>query len=132
MDEQDNLLKVTETHEIMKNADGTYTSKEGADLSDDTLVSMNMWGVTPEFIGILQKKFVEFLRDVKPEDLTAEYLLPTIMDELLQSGQATVKVLSSSDRWFGVTYVEDKDGVEQAFKQLVDDGVYGETLWADR
>lgn len=132
MDDKYNLVKVTETHEIMKNPDGTYTSKEGAKLSDDTLVSMNMWGVTPEYIGILQDKFVEFLSRIEPDDLTAEYLLPTIMDDLLQSGQVTVKVLSSSDRWFGVTYVEDKVNVEQAFKQLVDDGIYGESLWGDK
>lgn len=132
MDEQDHLVNITETHGIMRNADGTYTSEEGISLTDDTLVSMNMWGVTPEFIRILQDRFVEFLQQVKPDDLKAEYLLPTIIDDLLQAGQVSVKVLSSSDRWFGVTYVEDKEGVVQAFKQLVSDGVYRENLWADR
>ena len=131
MDESENLVKITETHEIMKNEDGTYTSEEGTDLCDDTLVSMNMWGLTPEFIGILQDKFVGFLQNMNPKDLKAEYLLPTIIDDLLQNGQAEVKVLSSSDRWFGVTYAEDKDSVVQAFKQLVADGVYGAKLWED-
>lgn len=131
-DAQDNLVKITETHEIMRQKDGAYTSEEAISLSDDTLVSMNMWGVTPEFINILQDRFVEFLKQVQPGDLKAEYLLPTIIDDLLQSGQAAVKVLSSSDRWFGVTYAEDKDSVMQAFKQLVEDGVYGEDLWSDR
>lgn len=129
MDDAENLVKITETHEIMRNADGSYTSEEGVSLSDNTLVSMNMWGVTPEFIGILQDKFVEFLQNMNPEDLKAEYLLPTIMDDLLQENRATVKVLSSSDRWFGVTYTEDKDSVVRAFKQLVYDGVYSESLW---
>lgn len=129
MDEAENLIKITETHEIMRNADGSYTSEEGTSLFDDTLVSMNMWGVTPEFIGILQDKFVEFLQNMNPKDLKAEYLLPTIIDDLLQEKQVTVKVLSSSDRWFGVTYAEDKDSVVQAFKQLVADGVYSESLW---
>lgn len=132
MDEKENLLNITETHEVMRNADGTYTSKEGIALSDDTLVSMNMWGVTPEYINILQDRFIEFLSRIKPGDLKAEYLLPTIMDDLLQSGQITIKVLSSSERWFGVTYIEDKEGVIQAFKQLVDDGIYSENLWERR
>ena len=129
MDENDNLITINETHEIARGADGTYTSEEGLDLSDETLVSMNMWGVTPEYIGILEDKFEEFLQNMDPADLKAEFLLPIIMDDLLKSGQSTVKVLSSSDRWFGVTYQEDKDSVVAAFKQLVADGVYGENLW---
>ena len=129
MDAENNLIAIKETHEISRNADGTYSSEEGADLSDDTLVSMNMWGVTPEFIDILQDKFVEFLQQVKPGDLKAEYLLPTIIGELLEKEQVQVKVLSSSDRWFGVTYIEDKESVVKAFRQLVADGVYGESLW---
>ncbi len=129
MDAENNLVAIKETHEISRNADGTYSSEEGADLSDDTLISMNMWGVTPEFIDILQDKFVEFLQQIKPGDIKAEYLLPTIIGDLLEEGQVQVKVLSSSDRWFGVTYVEDKESVEKAFRQLVADGVYGESLW---
>lgn len=129
MDEAEKLVKITETHGIMKKEDGSYISEEGIELSDDTLVSMNMWGVTPEFISILQDKFTEFLQQMDSEDLKAEYLLPTIIDDLLQKGQISVKVLSSSDRWFGVTYVEDKDSVVQAFKQLMADGIYSERLW---
>ena len=129
MDEKENLVKITETHEILRDSDGNYTSEEDTILTEDTLVSMNMWGVTPEFIGILQDKFVEFLKQMHPEDLKAEFLLPTIIDDLLQKRQAEVKVLSSSDRWFGVTYAEDKESVVQAFQQLVADGVYGYNLW---
>lgn len=129
MDADNNLIAIKETHEISRNADGTYSSEEGVDLSDDTLVSMNMWGVTPEFIDILQDKFIEFLQQVKPGDIKAEYLLPTIIGELLEKEQVQVKVLSSSDRWFGVTYIEDKESVVKAFRQLVADGVYGESLW---
>lgn len=131
MDEKNQLQKIKETHEIMKQEDGSYVSLEGADLTDDTLVSMNMWGVTPEYMDILQREFVTFLENVKPGDLKAEFLLPTIMGDLLTKDEVTIQVLSSSDRWFGVTYVEDKDSVVAAFKQLVEDGVYGEDLWAD-
>lgn len=132
MDESNHLMKIKETHEIMKHPDGSYTSQEGAPLSDDTLVSMNMWGVTPEYIDVLQREFVTFLQNIQPGDLKAEFLLPTIMGDLLTKNEVSVKVLSSSDRWFGVTYIEDKDSVVAAFRQLVADGVYGEDLWADR
>ncbi len=129
MDEEHNLITIHETHEIARAEDGTYTSEEGLELSDDTLVSMNMWGVTPEYIGILEDKFEEFLQNMDENDLKAEFLLPIIMDDLLQTGQSTVKVLSSSDRWFGVTYQEDKESVVKAFQKLVEDGVYREDLW---
>ncbi len=129
MDEDSNLITINETHEIARKSDGTYTNEEGIALADDTLVSMNMWGVTPEYIGILEDKFEEFLQEMESDNQKAEFLLPIIMDDLLKSGQSTVKVLSSSDRWFGVTYQEDKDSVVAAFKQLVADGVYGENLW---
>lgn len=130
MDADSNLVKIVETHEIKREADGTYVSEEGAELSDETLVSMNMWGVTPEYIDTLQTMFVKFLEKMDPSNLKAEYLLPTIMGDLLKEDKVSIKVLSSSDKWFGVTYIEDKDSVVEAFKQLVADGVYGEDLWA--
>ena len=129
MDEEHNLVRIAETHEIMRKEDGCYTSEEGRDLSDDTLVSMNMWGLTPEYIDTLQRMFVEFLKNLSPDDLKAEYLLPTIMGELLQKKEVSIQVLSSSDSWFGVTYPEDKEMVVKAFTQLVRDGVYCSNLW---
>lgn len=131
MDSQQNLVKIKETHEIRKKEDGTYESEEGLNLSDDTLVSMNMWGVTPEYMDTLYKMFVEFLSDMDPANLKAEYLLPTIMGDLLKADKVTIKVLPSADRWFGVTYIEDKDMVVAAFNQLVKDSVYDEDLWAE-
>lgn len=130
MDSSGNLVRINETHEIKKNEDGSYESEEDMELSDDTLVSMNMWGVTPEYIDTLHTKFVEFLSKMDPADLKAEFLLPTIMGDLLKEDKVTIKVLPSSDRWFGVTYIEDKDSVVAAFQQLVADGVYKEDLWA--
>lgn len=129
MDKEDNLVHIAETHEVKRNPDGTYTSLEEIELQDDTLVSMNMWGVTPEYLDILEEKFVDFLADVKPGDLKAEYLLPVIMGDLIKEQEASIKVLSSSDRWFGVTYIEDKESVVSAFRQLVEDGVYCSNLW---
>ena len=132
MDEENYLQIIQETHGIIKTADGSYNCEEGEVLTDDTLVSMNMWGVTPEYMDILQSRFVEFLDKTDKADLKAEYLLPTIMGDLLKEDVVTIKVLTSKERWFGVTYIEDKDSVETAFKQLVDQGVYSSNLWENQ
>lgn len=129
MDEENHLLKVVETQGIERIKSGQITSAGGAVLPEDALVSMNMWGLTPEFLSILEEKFVEFLQQVKPDDLKAEYLLPTIIDQLLRSGQASVKVLPTPDKWFGVTYAQDKESVAEAFKRLAAEGVYSSSLW---
>lgn len=129
MDAQNHLLKVVETSGLVRKEDGSIQDAAGAVLPDDTLVSMNLWGLTPEFISVLEKKFIEFLRQVEPGDLKAEYLLPAVIDQMLESGQAHVQVLPTADKWFGVTYAADKDSVVAAFKKLVDDGVYASSLW---
>ena len=90
---------------------------------------MNMWGLTPAFMDTLEKGFVEFLEDLKPEDIKKEYLLPVMIDELIQKGEATVDVLESRDTWFGVTYQEDKEVVIKAFKELTEAGVYPNGLY---
>ena len=95
----------------------------------DSPVSMNMWGLQPEFFDILEDGFTEFLAHVQPADAKAEYLLPRIIGELLQEGKAQVKVLESGDQWFGVTYREDKTAVVEAIKALVAEGIYPEKLF---
>lgn len=130
MNNEHYLSRITETHEILKASDGLYESEEGIDLNDDTLVSMNMWGVTPEYIDILQDKFVSFLSNLSPSDTKSEFLLPTIMGDLLNEDSITIKVLDSSDRWFGVTYAEDKDSVINAFNELISKGIYNANLWS--
>jgi len=93
-------------------------------------VSMNMWGLTPDFLEEVEKGFIEFLGNVKEGDLKAEYLLPGIIDNLLKAEKATVKVLETKDKWFGVTYKEDKQSVVDSFKKLIADGVYKEKLFS--
>jgi len=122
------LQKVVETGGIRRGADGTIESDSGT-IAEHSLVSMNMWGFTPEFIQILGQRFSAFLGQVQPGDLKAEYLLPEVVDQLLHEGTAGVKVLPTPDRWFGVTYAEDKDSVVEAFRELARQGVYGERLW---
>ena len=126
------LVGVTETHDIFKTAEGAETRSEDGQvtaLDVNSLVSMNMWGLTPAFMEVLEKGFVEFLSEIKPGDLKKEYLLPEMIDRLLKAGKAKVDVLDTKDTWFGVTYQEDKASVTAAFEQLVKDGVYPENLY---
>ena len=128
------LTAVHETHNIVKTAEGAAVEhQEGLTLVDpESYVSMNMWGLTPEFVQLLEDGFREFFQNTSKENiLKAEYLLPIYIDELLQAGKVSVKVLDSSDRWFGVTYKEDKDYVIESFGKLIDAGVYQEELFSD-
>ena len=130
--ENGHLTHVVETHDICKTAEGAGVPDRKGGLTPvdvHSLVSMNMWGFTPDILDILAKGFPEFLSQIKPGDIKAEYLLPTIVDQLIQSGQADVTVLPTQDKWFGVTYKEDKDFVIQSFKELIEAGVYPENLY---
>ncbi len=129
MDENNYLVRVIETKGISRRESGQICGESGAVLPDQTPVSMNMWGLTPDFLDILQEKFAEFLQQTDLRDLKAEYLIPNIIDQLLSSGQISVKVLSTPDKWFGVTYAEDKESVTEAFRMLAAEGVYGSSLW---
>ncbi len=126
------LIKVTETHNITKTADGAAIPCGDNDwkaLDPKSYVSMNMWGLTPAFIEVLAERFPIFLSNVKEGDIKAEYLLPGIVDDLLQEGKAAVKVLPTADHWFGVTYKEDKPAVVAAINKLITDGVYPSPLF---
>lgn len=125
------LTKIVETHNIEKVEGGAAVRREdGLERVDvNSAVSMNMWGLRPDFFQTLDSGFQEFLSKVEPENLKAEYLLPTIIGELLEEGKLAVKVLKSHDKWFGVTYKEDKDAVVAAVRGLIDAGVYPEKLF---
>lgn len=126
------LVGVTETHDIYKTESGAETRSDNGKasvLDINSLVSMNMWGLTPAFMEVLEKGFVEFLSDIQPGDIKKEYLLPEMIDRLIKAGKAKVDVLDTKDTWFGVTYQEDKASVTAAFEKLVKDGVYPENLY---
>ena len=128
------LTAVHETSNIVKTESGAAVNVDGTLMSIDvnSHVSMNMWGLTPEFIQMLEEGFIEFFKNTEQKDiLKSEYLLPIYVDELLQKGEVSVKVLESHDKWFGVTYKEDKEIVVESFKQLIRDEVYKETLFSD-
>ncbi len=126
------LVGVTETHDIYKTESGAETRSDDGKataLDVNNLVSMNMWGLTPAFMDVLEKGFVEFLTDIQPGDIKKEYLLPEMIDRLIKARKAKVDVLDTKDTWFGVTYQEDKASVTAAFEKLVKDGVYPENLY---
>lgn len=130
-DEQGMLTDIVETYNIVKTETGAAVQTEDGDVEMDvnSLVSMNMWGLQPTFFDILEKGFMEFLKDKEETFQKAEYLLPSIIGGLLHKDEAEVKVLQSNDQWFGVTYKEDKPYVVNAIRGLVEKGVYPSKLF---
>ncbi len=124
---QDGMLEeIVETHNIIKDgAKAKVLTEDGErEIDVNTPVSMNMWGLQPNFFEVLEEGFREFLSGLDKADLKTEYLLPTIIGGLLKEDKVEVKVLKSQDKWFGVTYKEDKDSVVQAIRKLIADGEY--------
>ena len=128
----DGMLKsVCETTGI-RSVDGKIVHDEnGSDIKAtcDSIVSMNMWGLTPDFFGELQPRFEKFLSELTPADIKKEFYLPVVVDELIKEQLAGVQVLETEGKWFGVTYKEDKPEVVASIKKLIADGVYPEGLW---
>lgn len=123
------LTEIHETHNIVAKDDKLAISEDdGHEIPLDSLVSMNMWGVTPDYLDILEAGFVDFLKNIPKGDIKAEYLLPIIMEGLLKDKKVEISVLKTDDKWFGITYAADKEKVIGEFKKLVDAGVYPSPL----
>lgn len=124
------MTDVVETYNIRREADGkVYAGKEETTLLDENCyVSMNMWGCPAKFIDRLNEMFADFLAENK-NSLTAEFLLPAGIDNMIKSGEADCRLLESRDKWFGVTYIEDKPSVKAEIAKLIEAGVYPEKLW---
>ncbi len=132
VDENGYLTNVTETYNIQMKEDGLHaTDESGAPvtISPSQPVSMNMWGLPASFVQELEKGFPVFLDNLKEGDIKSEYLLPKIIDNLVQNKKARVTVLDTPDKWFGVTYREDKQAVADAIRGLIQSGVYKEKLF---
>ena len=130
MDDQNNLTEVVETKNIVKNATGAEA--DGVVVDVNSLVSMNMWGLTPEFLDVLEEGFKAFFeKEVPGNPLKAEYLIPIFIGELLEQGKMSVKVLKTNDTWYGMTYHEDVAAVKDSFKKMLEDGVYKADLFSD-
>lgn len=126
------LKDVTETYDIEWKGNGLFANDEQGNpvlVEAQQHVSMNMWGLPPGFLDELEKGFPEFLDNMAEGNLKAEYLLPKIIDKLIKSGKAKVTVLETRDKWFGVTYKEDKEAVVASIRKLIADGVYKERLY---
>lgn len=128
-----NLTSMTERHGIERLLSGqvVFVDENGAQqpLADDTPVSMNMFGFTPDYFTHSEEYFKTFLKD-NISNLKAEFYIPLMVNRLVQDGAASMKVLPTSAQWFGVTYKADKPMVVERIRRLIDDGVYPEKLWA--
>lgn len=130
------IIDVVETSNIIKMETGA--AADGVDIDSESYVPMNFWGFpakegcTPAYLDVLEQDFVDFFKNTVPSNpLKAEYLLPTHIGGLLREGKVTVKVLETTDKWFGVTYKEDREVVVENFKKLIADSVYQEELYSD-
>ncbi|MCI7812844.1 MAG: sugar phosphate nucleotidyltransferase [Lachnospiraceae bacterium] len=134
MDENHHLVEIHERTHIAKHEGKTqYTEDEGETwhvIPQGSTVSMNFWGFTESMLGELKERFPKFLEENLPKNpLKCEYFLPSVVDELISEGKASVEVLKSNDKWYGVTYKEDKPSVVKAIQGLKDQGLYPENLW---
>ncbi len=127
------LSDIVERTRIEKQADAIRFTEDGENwevLPADTIVSMNMWGFTPGILAEMEAQFPGFLKEQVPGNpMKAEFLLPRSVDALLKAGKATVRVLTSADKWYGVTYAADKPMVVAALGELTKAGKYPDGLW---
>lgn len=131
-DDSGNLTSVVERTDISYDKDGkiVYTGDNGekVSLAADTPVSMNLWGFTPDYFDFSRREFIKFLR-TSIDTPKAEFYIPTVIDSVINSGEATVKVLDTDSKWFGVTYAADRPGVVEKFAALHADGTYPTPLF---
>ena len=128
------LKKVVETYKIGVQPDGAPADLSGetpVPLDPEAPVSMNLWGYHPSMLDVMERYFADFLAAIEPGDIKAECLLPIMMDDLTAKNQCATSVLVTSDKWFGLTYPEDKAGVVAGLQALHDNGTYPETLWGN-
>lgn len=128
-----NIVERTHIEKRLGKAQFTEEGKNWFLIPNNSVVSMNLWGFTPSILTELQNQFALFLKStINVDPLKSEYFLPTVVNHLIQSKKASVRVLSSKDKWYGVTYRLDKPVVEQAITGLISSGVYPEKLWTEQ
>ena len=131
-DENGNLKSIREIQKIARQDGKAVYEEDGKwlPLGDDTVVSMNFWGLTPKIFEECEPIFADFLKNnLEANPMKCEHVLPTAMGDLVREGKCTVKVLSSKDSWFGVTYKEDKPDVVKRIQEMKDAGIYPDILW---
>jgi NDP-sugar pyrophosphorylase family protein len=126
------LTKIREVQKIIRRHGKPYFQEDGEwkPLNENALVSMNFWGFTPRIFRQMEPLFKKYLdENFENNPMTCEYVIPTAIGELVEAGTCSVKVLSSKDKWFGVTYKEDKPEVVERVQKMKDDGLYPDVLW---
>jgi len=126
------LAEIHERRRIEKCGEITKYTEDGEnwiEIPKGSVASLNMWGFTPSLFSELGARFPRFLQKNSHSIKKAEYFLPDVVGDLLKEKKATVKVLATNERWFGVTYQQDKPRVKQAIRDLIRRGVYPENLW---
>ena len=130
-DKDGNLTGVVERTQVMR-VDGKVSYKDESDqwvaIDDNTPVSMNMWGFTPDYFTYSEDYFVRFLKE-NGDNIKAEYFIPLLVNHLIVNGTVSVKVLDTPSKWFGVTYADDRPEVVARLQELVDNGEYPSPLW---
>ena len=134
LNEKNELVSVTERTRIEKRGSGVAYSEDGGsswtEIAGNTLVSMNMWGFTESILEEIRSGFPAFLKNGLAENpMKCEYFLPSVVSDLLSMGKASVTVLESEDKWYGITYKEDKPAVTAAVQNMKNSGLYPERLW---
>lgn len=135
VDEEGHLLRIEERHRVLRVGEKIKSSEDGerwVEVPPGSLVSMNMWGFTPAIFPELEARFPRFLREHAADIETAEFLLPEVVGEMVAEGRMLVKVLPTGERWFGITYREDREEARAAIEELIRHGVYPRKLWGQR
>ncbi len=130
-DENGNLVSINERTKIYRNEAGkiTYEDETGLhEVSEDSPVSMNFWGFSPEIFGVTEQLFQEFLKESK-DNPKSEFFIPIVADKYTKTGMGVIKVIPTASQWFGVTYKEDAPSVQHSIDQLVSSGQYPDNLW---
>lgn len=127
--EDGDLRGVTETYHITVDENGRIADADSGELDADALVSMNMWGFSPDIFDPMKQSFDAFLRGIEEGNVKAEYALPTMVDQMIRSQALTVSVLSTDAVWFGVTYREDRESVAEELRLLHEKKEYPERLF---
>lgn len=130
-DKDHHLLSITETKDISVLGKEVFAKKstKKIPLNPKSLVSLNMWGFKPNVLDIMGTEFINFLNSLKPGDISSEYLIPVLMGELISKDKVHIKVLPVHEKWFGMTYQEDRICVRNAIKKMVDKHIYGDRLF---
>jgi len=131
INDNNNLVNIVETRKIEKRPDGIFAPAERGmevEFTGDEIVSMNLFGFKPTCFSYLEEEFINFIKR-SAGDINAELDIPTSLDVYVKQGEISIKVLMTEERWFGVTYREDRPFVVSSLQDMVDNGVYPEKLW---